>query len=212
MPVEGVVEIQKFKRGCGFRYPGLYLFGMGVAVSCDRLPLKIPICPCCGETIRQLRSVRIINPNKMYGKHLVYEVTDEMLENPLTVHKTCDCDIGCPVCHPPEKAGLMWIGERYYPTPKSFIQEARIAGVSKRVPVVPKEIKIGDWVFLAHPNGNELDLDHPERIIYAFQVQQIQRVLTPVQAEDEKFVEKIKQRGYVPVIETGPIIEIPEGE
>jgi len=123
----------------------------------------------------------------------------------------CTCDDNCPVCHPPEKAGLMWIGERYY-TPKSFIQEARIAGVSKRVPVVPKDIKIGDWVFLAHKNGNEFDLDHPERIIYAFQVQQIQQVLTPIQAEDEKFVEKVKQRGYVPVIETGPIIEIPEDE
>ena len=205
MPVEGVKEITKFKRGCGFRSPGLYLFGTGIAASCDRLPLKIPICPCCGETVRQLRSVRMFNPDKMFGKHNKH-TTDPYNDR----IKTCGCDLGCPVCHPPQKAGLMWIGERYYPTPRDFIKEALVAGVSKRVPVVPKELKIGNWVFLAHPNGNELDIDRPERIIYAFMLKEVQQVLTPIQAEDSKFVEKVLQRGYVPVIETGPTIEIPE--
>ena len=210
MPVEGVKEIKKYKRGCGFRYPGIYLFGTGVAVSCDRLPLSIPLCPCCGETLRQLRSIRVINPNKMFGPHYDWEPTEEEMADPYTLRKTCNCETDCPVCHPSQKAGLMWIGERYYPTPEDFIREARVAGVSKRVPVVPKEIGLGDWVFLAHPNANKFDLDHPERIIYAFKITEVQQVLSPMQAEDEKFVEKVKQRGYIPVIESGPVIEIPE--
>lgn len=198
---EGVKEIPRYKRGCGFRYPGLYLFGTGIAISCDRLPLKIPVCPCCGETIRPLRSVRIFNPLKMFGKHkdLVDEVGDET---------GCTCNTGCPACYPPEKAGLMWIGERYYPTPKDFIREAIQAGVSKRVPTVPKDISPGDWVFLAHPNANVMDIDHPERIVYAFMVQEIQQVLTASQASDPKFIAKVRERGYIPVIESGPVIEI----
>lgn len=200
---EGVKEIPRVKRGCGFRYPGLYLFGSGIAVSCDRLPLKIPICPCCGETIRALRSVRIFDPNKMFGVHYKYDC-DPSIQGA----KTCDCDISCPACHPPAKAGLMWIGERYYPTPKDFIREAQQAGVSKRIPTVPKDLAPGDWVFLAHPKANEFDLDHPERIIYAFQIQEIQQVLTAAQASDPKFIAKVRERGYVPVIEAGPIVEI----
>lgn len=202
----GVKEIPRIKRGCGFRYPGLYLFGTGIATSCDRLPLKIPICPCCGETIRALRSVRIFNPNKMFGVHL--SDSCDLPEDPLILTKTCACDIYCPACHPPEKAGMMWIGERYYPTPKDFIREAIQAGVSKRIPTVPKDLAVGDWVFLAHPNANEFDLDHPERIVYAFRIQEIQQVLTAAQASDEKFITKVRERGYVPVIETGPVVEI----
>lgn len=210
--VKGVKEIPRYKRGCGFRYPGLYLFGTGIAVSCDRLPLKIPVCPCCGETLRPLRSVRIINPQKMFGTHYTCEPTEAEMNDPLTLRETCDCDVECPACHPPNKAGLMWIGERYYPTPKDFIREARQAGVSKRIPAVPKGIVPGDWVFLAHPAGNEFDLDHPERIVYAFQVQEIQQVVTASQACDEKFLEKVRERGYIPVIETGPVIEIKKGD
>lgn len=204
----GVKEIPRVRRGCGFRYPGLYLFGSGIATSCDRLPMKIPICPCCGETIRALRSVRIFDPNKMFGIHFTGEVDEPEIIDYTVPRQTCDCDVSCPACHPPTKAGLMWIGERYYPTPKDFIREAAQQGVSKRIPTVPKGLAPGDWVFLAHPNANEFDLDHPERIVYAFQIQEIQQVLTAAQASDPKFIAKVRERGYVPVIETGPVIEI----
>jgi hypothetical protein len=205
-----VKEIPRVKRGCGFRYPGLYLFGMGVSTKCDRLPMKIPVCPCCGETIRSLRSVRIFDPMKMFGIHLAEEA--EEADIPVLPEQTCECDTSCPVCYPPNSAGLMWIGERFYPTPKDFIREAIQTGVSKRIPSVPKGIAPGSWVFLAHPNANEFDIDHPERIVYAFMVQEIQQVLTAAQASDEKFLAKVRERGYVPVIETGPVIEIKKGD
>ncbi len=53
-----------------------------------------------------------------------------------------------------EKVGLMWIGERFYHTPKDFIDEARKYGISKRINAIPQDVKLGDtWIYLAHPEG-----------------------------------------------------------
>jgi hypothetical protein len=62
----------------------------------------------------------------------------------------------CPVCQPsyhfaPDgRAGLMWIGEKFYST-ESFTQEAAELGISKRISAIPHGFKIGEtWIFLAH--------------------------------------------------------------
>lgn len=48
-------------------------------------------------------------------------------------------------------AGLAWVGDRFY-TPDSFNAEAAALGISKRIAVVPKWLKVGrTWVYLAHP-------------------------------------------------------------
>jgi hypothetical protein len=54
------------------------------------------------------------------------------------------------------KTYLQWVGIRYYPTPESFIEEAKEYGVSKRLSNfnVAKSIAIpGTVVFLAHSSG-----------------------------------------------------------
>jgi hypothetical protein len=61
-----------------------------------------------------------------------------------------DC---CPLADEnlPEKAGLLWIGEKFYETPHDFLKEAAEMGISRRLPAVPKDFTIGeDSVLLAH--------------------------------------------------------------
>jgi hypothetical protein len=52
------------------------------------------------------------------------------------------------------KAGLLWIGERFYKTPGEFSSEANELGISRRISAVPREFKRGEtWVLLAHPKA-----------------------------------------------------------
>ncbi|TAK33496.1 MAG: hypothetical protein EPO21_13040 [Chloroflexota bacterium] len=128
------------RRACGFRkVGGLYLEGDGMAAGCDRLPVAIEPCPTCGAVPQFTRGIARINPRALWGDHGCHEA-------------------GCPMCHPPEKAYLMWVGSEY--TERSFIAEARRLGVSKRIPAVPKDLVVGeDWVFLAKlhiiPDGGQ---------------------------------------------------------
>lgn len=50
----------------------------------------------------------------------------------------------------PERAGLLWVGEKYYKTPAAWLDETKRLGVSRRIPRVPQGFKLGDMVFMAH--------------------------------------------------------------
>jgi hypothetical protein len=51
----------------------------------------------------------------------------------------------------PERIGLLWIGERYYPTPADFTAEGSAMGISRRVSAIPRDFKIGEtWIAFAH--------------------------------------------------------------
>jgi hypothetical protein len=168
----------KFKRGCGYRkVGGLYLVGGGLTGSCDRLPVVIPACSCCGEKPRFNRGIAPIDPYKLFGWH-----------EPMDL---CTCfvnrkrDGACPICQPDaqqpvdlisdrveldimevfeipeemrpkrkmsmaeEKYYIMWIGSEHY-SPTSFVAEVIEHGASKRIPHVPTGFEVGtDWVFCA---------------------------------------------------------------
>jgi hypothetical protein len=50
------------------------------------------------------------------------------------------------------KAGLLWIGEKFYPTPQDFDREGAALGLSRRIAAIPRGFKIGEtWILLAHP-------------------------------------------------------------
>jgi len=80
--------------------------------------------------------------------------------DPDTTRRHLDCplndegDLG-------ERAGLMWVGGSYYPTPESWIAEGKKMGFSRRVSGVPRGFKLGEtWVLTAHrkvPIGIEGD-------------------------------------------------------
>lgn len=131
------------ERRCGFRkVGGLYLEGEYIAVPCDRLPLLLETCPVCGGGIKVGRGFTEINPLQLWG-----------------LHTPCDdAHRPCFVCDPEdEPAYIMLVGEGYYPTPRDFIQEATHQGISKRIPFVPKRLKVGQTViYLAHAKASEV--------------------------------------------------------
>ena len=206
------------KRGCGFRkVGGLYLCGEYIHVPCDRLPLPLTTCPVCGQGIKVGRGFTQINPYRLWG-----------------IHENCrDHFYPCKVCQPKdEPAYIMGVGEKYYKTPDDFTREAWEMGVSKRIPFVPKELKLGETViYLAHPKACEvrepvamqqamaileeartkqprlLETERVEKspgIFTAFIPQRIEKLIWESQATPEE-LEKLDKRGIKPVI-------VPEGD
>ncbi len=131
---------QEAKRGCGFRKVGdLYLVGGFFAVQCDRLPYPLDICPVCGGGIKVSRAFTQVNPLALFGNH--GDCVDE--SHP------------CRLCDPTSDiAFIMRVGEKFYPTPGHFTDEAMAMGISKKIPFIPKELELGrTHIFLAHPKA-----------------------------------------------------------
>lgn len=132
------------KRGCGYRkVGGLYLVDDGAGQPCCKLPLELSICPCCGNGIKQTRGWTWIDAAKMFAGG-----------------ERCQADIlsrvACPAANPAVmgRVGLLWIGEKFYPRPVDFLNEAAAQGISRRLSAVPREFKAGEtWVLFAHPKA-----------------------------------------------------------
>ena len=151
------------KRGCGYRRVGnIYLVGENEKAPCDRLPIRLDICPVCGSGIKFSRGFTWINPVKLFGNH----------------GPGCACSLGCPICYPDHEfiythegpdgelvdstvlAGLMWIGNLFY-SAEDFRNEAVLLGISKRIKSIPHGFKIGKtWIFLAHQK-----IDFPIKVL-----------------------------------------------
>lgn len=129
------------RRGCGYRkIGGLYLVSGPGGMSCDRLPFPLTICPTCNQGIKQTRGWTWVDVSVLVGGS----------------HDTCvDWATSCPMCTPLlDRAGLLWIGEKFYPTPTEFHMEAADLGISRRIKAIPRGFEIGKtWVLLAHPKA-----------------------------------------------------------
>lgn len=131
------------RRGCGYRkVGGLYLVSEPGGVPCDRLPFALTVCPVCSCGIKQSRGFTWVNARALFGG----------------VHMECSDDTHrhwCPVCSGSiERAGLLWIGEKFYKTPGEFARESDALGVSRRIAAVPRGFVVGEtWVLLAHPKA-----------------------------------------------------------
>jgi len=176
------------ERGCGFRkVGGLYLCGEGFHMPCDRLPYELTVCPTCGEGVKFTRGFRWLNWHEYAGQH-----------------RLCNDNPSCPVCYPePIPYGLLWVGEEFY-TPASFIAEAARMGVSKRIPAVPRNLKLGEsWVLLAHPKACQTDEPAPG-VFYAFKPQRVEMLIWESEATPE-YLAELEKRKVTPVI-------IPDGD
>lgn len=143
-------------RGCGARKPGgLYLVSGQLSEPCPRLPMELDRCPHCGQGVGPARGWTWITPSVLF---------------PATVHGTYEHNDRCPLGMPRnmtapevrlfegsgfhrtgERAGLIWVGEKFYKTPEAFMDEAAAMGVSRRIKAVPRGFELGkDWVYLAH--------------------------------------------------------------
>ena len=190
------------KRGCGFRkVGGLYLMGSGGGAVCDRLPIELSVCPCCNQGIKQARGWTWIDLPRLVGGQ----------------HAGCGCGIPrCPLCKEPERigrAGLLWIGERFYKTPGEFMREGSALGISRRVSAVPRGFKLGEtWVMLAHPKTipcpAETCSGDCERcggsrylpgIFHVFMPLRIEKIITESQATAETLAD-LDKAGITPVV------------
>lgn len=125
------------KRGCGYRKGGgLYLVSGGITMPCGRLPIPLVKCPCCSQGIKPSRGWTWVDADKLAESKVCGRASDCIL---------------CPLGEPLGKAGLLWVGEKYYPTPGHFTAEAMASGVSRRLSQVPRDFHVGNtWVMLAH--------------------------------------------------------------
>lgn len=196
------------KRGCGYRkVGGIYLVAGGLGVPCDRLPFPLTVCPTCSAGIKQARGWTWVDLAALTGG----------------LHEPCSDYPGCIMCagrDDAHRAGLLWIGERFYKTPADFAHEAALLGVSRRISTVPKELKIGEtWVLLAHPKAVPaaaqvnagLPLEADEAIVStaprptpgifrAFRPERIEVLVTESQSKDEDYMAKLAKRGLTPVV------------
>ena len=206
-----VLHLPQTTRGCGTRVlNGLYLFfDMSAVESCHNLPVPLPpACPCCGEEIVQCRSLKMVNPLKLLPK----------VKTP--------CGHPCPVCTPNgDPAGLMWVGAEYY-TPSSFTAEALAMGISKRIAKKPGHLKIGDWVYFAHPKAirsgqsvfDEENVDTKRvpnsetkpGIFVVAKLTALHKVIDAERAKDTKFIQSLEDQGITPVIEDLPLPAVEE--
>ena len=212
-------------RGCGYRKPGgLYLVSGELSEPCPLLPVETSVCPTCGEGIRPARGFTWVDAGKLV---------------PPVPHGNDRHDLVCPLSPARDesgfysesepgagdyvsrigRAGLIWIGEQFYPTPRSFLAEAAALGVSRRISAVPREFKVGEtWVLLGHRKaiekacpecGDEPGGDpecpvcegrafvHIPGVITAFQPRAVEYVVKGDETEEE--LEALVARGLTPV-------------
>lgn len=165
-------------RGCGYRKPGgLYLVSDRVGLDCLLLPFVLDVCPCCGAGIKPARGWTWVDPDALLPHHI------ETVDGVPDANTEAQVHPGCPLNKPGllgERAGLLWIGESFYPTPAHWLKEGRSMGFSRRINAVPRGFDIGTtWVLVAHrkahyritPEGQEFQpaifhIWKPERIEY----------------------------------------------
>lgn len=115
----------------------------------------------------------------------------------------------CPIADAKiQEAGLLWVGEKFYPSPLSFHDEATRMGISRRITALPKRFKLGEtWVALAHrkamhervmeQTGLGLETEvikyHPG-IFHVFQPARIEYVVRDDDTEDK--LNKLEERGF----------------
>src|SRR5262245_24841028 len=181
------------RRGCGYRkIGGLYMCSGGLAEPCHRLPIPLEVCPTCHHGIKQTRGWTWVKPDLLGGNCARFQESH--------------C-INCVCCTPElmgERAGLLWIGERFYKTAADFSEEANRLGVSRRITAIPKGFEPGSFVLLAHPKavvvGTEQDdaALAPRAIMGAgifrvFRADRIEKILADNETKEE--IDKWEKKG-----------------
>lgn len=160
-------------RGCGYRKAGGFYFvtdPYGMA-PCGKLPIPADVCPTCSQGLKFARGFSWID-GKRWTAGLVCRSG-----GPATFRELGDnlaADLGdCPGCplgttegQPNvdlSRVGLVWIGEKFYPTPQDWIAETKKMGISRRLNHVPRDFEVGkDWVFVAHMKVIREDCSNPD--------------------------------------------------
>lgn len=193
-------------RGCGYRkVGGMYLVSSDLWIGCDRLPYHLESCPVCGAGIHFTRSMTEVDPLQLFGEHAPSLCFDKVRP--------------CKMCDPTsEPAFIKTIGKKYYST-ISYLEEARMMGLSLRIAQIPRHLKLGETVvYLAHPEAvyTEATPEEQEKtgkfasprlgIFAAFMPTAIEMPVWESQLKGKgsrKFKDALKKRGITPVVVKG---------
>jgi hypothetical protein len=193
-----MIEIQvrhDRERGCGWRKPGgKYLIGGTLCGPCGKLPHFLDVCPTCSHGIKPMRGWRWIDAAVLFdggpfGRPCHRESG-----------QVCDID-ACPLFAPPDRAGLIWIGDTFYRTPQAFILEACRLGISRRIACVPKGLVLGETLVLLasrqvmrmHDRGPELVTYEPG-IFAAFVPTALEYVVRGDESEED--LQRLSEQGF----------------
>jgi hypothetical protein len=148
-------------RGCGYRKAGgLYLVCDGQGRGCGRIPFPLCVCPTCNQGIKPARGWTWVDSGPIIEAMdpCVHEGPEVFASNNRIATSEC---FTCPMRAPMGQVGLIWVGEKFYPTPDDFTKEAGKMGISRRIPAVPNDFVLGEtWVWLAHRKA--IDAEHEE--------------------------------------------------
>lgn len=195
------------ERGCGFRkVGGLYLVSGGLGEPCHKLPIPLDVCPCCHGGIKPSRGFTWVGPA------LVGPACEDGSGYIINRHHHCR---HCPVCSPKllgDKAGLLWIGGAYYPTPAHFTEEARVQGVSRRIPALPRGFEAGKhFVLCAHREATAgADGKKIAGIFHVFRPERVELIVRRSEATQAKIDEEATRGVTVVVVPDGDPDHDPE--
>jgi len=180
------------RRGCGYRKAGgIYLCSGGYGRHCGALPIELSVCPTCHAGIKPARGWTWVNLAA------------------LAAVRGCNKQGGCGDCPIADaviqEVGLIWVGEKFYPTATNFSEEANRMGISRRISAIPRKFKLGEtWVALAHRKAIEALPDPKAGIFHVFKPIAIEYVVRETDPEEK--LEQLTKRG-VTLVKVVPIQE-----
>ena len=184
-------------RGCGYRVAGGYYLVAGeLSEPCPLLPMQLDRCPHCGQGVGPARGFTWVTPAVLFPA-AVHGTYGHNAMCPLGIgsRNEPENDLGSGYHRTGDRAGLIWVGGVFYPTPQDFMEEAARMGVSRRIVAPPKGFVIGEhWVYLAHRKA--IDLRIPG-VITLFRPTAIEYVVKGDETDDE--IAALKDRGISPV-------------
>lgn len=207
--MEVVVSFEEI-RECGFRKPakdgvGIYLRGPGRFENCERLPFVLDTCACCGAGFVPARGFTWINPTILFEPYAMPRCTANWDDGLVAGwHQNDEHDHeACWMCNPEllgSRAGLIWIGEKYYKTPDDFVREVHKMGISRKVSAIPNGFEVGTHViFLAHKRVSKSIVEGKEvwkpGVFMAFRPTYIDLVIEDENRVPDKAVEIAKRLG-----------------
>lgn len=153
---------------------------------CGRLPVSLEVCPTCGCGPKPSRQWTWVD-----GDALLAPAKEE----PCAAGSCSGCalsDSGPAI----GRAGMLWVGEAFYPSPVEFMLEARAQGISRRVNFLPHGFKLGEtWVILAHIRGTP---DGKPGAFFVYRPRAVEVVCNG--AEAPEVLEAYVKRGITPVV------------
>lgn len=202
-----VTTVSEAKRGCGYRGAGgTYIVGGELNAPCGKLPKVLDVCPTCHAGWKPTRSWTWINLAPLFPDNVCGNGPVGCLGCPLRDIAQTEED----KFHGHYRAGLIWIGEKFYPTPADFLSEAARMGISRRLPNIPNGFVAGETLVLfAHrkaihhpaisgnPEGYAEMAEVPEfwerAIVAAFIPRAVQYVVKD--SDDAAKLEKLAKKG-----------------